>query len=408
MEDAEELRRGAAKRQAQADKRRACKDILREDSLLPPLTEELVARGGENVREVSWIWTASATSTTEAELEEGICTCPAMEGGSDTCRGGGAAYTCVSRTPSEGWERRAKEVRVGEIPEDQAEGAIAYGLKQAVMYCDIVVQIGVSMTEVRRGRGKRRMKAVEEADYDEEDEIGVNADEDELEDLCGGHRTTILFSEHVVGVVPPAPPTPASTAPTPPTTRVAARSLTTPTIRVTARLDGASPAHTHLEAPPTPTSTVLSPPTPVSMALTRPQPASLPASTAPTSPTTAARSQTRRCRPPRPHTRCAPKRVPPRGPTLPRRQHARVDGAKPRPQPRRARKCVTSFTRIVNPAHTCVATRVVHPARKRGRGKGVRHCIELQAGVSGQAGDEIQAKGEGSGMQRIVGRREAR
>ncbi|KAJ7729736.1 hypothetical protein B0H16DRAFT_1330222 [Mycena metata] len=84
------------------------------------------------------------------------------------------------------WERRVKEVRVGEIPEDQAEGAIAYGLKQAVMYRDIAAQIGVSMTEVRRGRGKRRMKAVEEADYDEEDEIGVNADEDELEDLRGG------------------------------------------------------------------------------------------------------------------------------------------------------------------------------------------------------------------------------
>jgi hypothetical protein len=45
------------------------------DGLLPQLDDddddEMVTRGGENVRQVSWIWTMAGTAGTEEELEDG-------------------------------------------------------------------------------------------------------------------------------------------------------------------------------------------------------------------------------------------------------------------------------------------------------------------------------------------------
>jgi hypothetical protein len=59
MEDPEELRRNADKRKKQQECRERREEGLREDGLLAPLTAEesgeRAARGGENVREVSWI-----------------------------------------------------------------------------------------------------------------------------------------------------------------------------------------------------------------------------------------------------------------------------------------------------------------------------------------------------------------
>ncbi|KAJ7912863.1 hypothetical protein B0H13DRAFT_2232401 [Mycena leptocephala] len=79
MEDAEEIERGVEKRKAQMDRRRRREDELQANGELPPLTPEELAdraralRGGENVREVSWIWTAAGSAGTDAELEEGKC-----------------------------------------------------------------------------------------------------------------------------------------------------------------------------------------------------------------------------------------------------------------------------------------------------------------------------------------------
>jgi hypothetical protein len=74
MQDAEELSRNAEKRRKADERRTRREEELREDGLLPPLPEdddEMVTRGGENRREISWIWTMAGTAGTDEELEDG-------------------------------------------------------------------------------------------------------------------------------------------------------------------------------------------------------------------------------------------------------------------------------------------------------------------------------------------------
>jgi hypothetical protein len=75
MEDAEELTRKAEK-QKKATARRIRKEAeLRESGEMPPENEdedaERRARGGENMRQISWIWTEAGISGTDLELEDG-------------------------------------------------------------------------------------------------------------------------------------------------------------------------------------------------------------------------------------------------------------------------------------------------------------------------------------------------
>ncbi|KAJ7018305.1 hypothetical protein C8F04DRAFT_1277832 [Mycena alexandri] len=58
------------------------------------------------------------------------------------------------------WEARVCAIPVGEVEEGYAQGAVAYGLKQAAMYREIATRAVVTMTEVRRGRGRKRIPAV--------------------------------------------------------------------------------------------------------------------------------------------------------------------------------------------------------------------------------------------------------
>jgi hypothetical protein len=74
MQDAEELARSELKRRAQDERRRQREDTLRREGELPPLTaeeEERAVRGGESVRQVSWIWTGAGMMGSDADLEEG-------------------------------------------------------------------------------------------------------------------------------------------------------------------------------------------------------------------------------------------------------------------------------------------------------------------------------------------------
>ncbi|KAJ7740358.1 hypothetical protein B0H16DRAFT_1729058 [Mycena metata] len=209
MEDAEELLRGAEKRQAQEARRREREDILRAQGELPPLTREeegeRAARGGENVREVSWIWTSAGSSGTDAELEEALqiewCKAYARTRRwheevrlvDEEVRRLGVSLEFNARE----WEQRGFAVTVGEVPFDQAEGAMAFAVKQATMYRAIAGRTVISMTEERRGRGKRRILRNDEwvEEEDGEDEIGRDADEEELNDLRGN----ISDDEHILG-----------------------------------------------------------------------------------------------------------------------------------------------------------------------------------------------------------------
>jgi hypothetical protein len=77
MQDAEMLSRNAEKRQKANERRVRKESEMREDRLLPQVEEdeddEMVARGGENMRKVSWIWTVAGTAGTDEELEDGAC-----------------------------------------------------------------------------------------------------------------------------------------------------------------------------------------------------------------------------------------------------------------------------------------------------------------------------------------------
>jgi hypothetical protein len=76
MEDAEELTKKAEK-QKKATARRMRKEAeLQETGEMTPVDEddedaERRARGGENMREISWIWTEAGISGSDLELEEG-------------------------------------------------------------------------------------------------------------------------------------------------------------------------------------------------------------------------------------------------------------------------------------------------------------------------------------------------
>ncbi|KAJ7431875.1 hypothetical protein B0H11DRAFT_2261289 [Mycena galericulata] len=218
MEDAEEVLRGADKRRAQAERRLRREGELRAEGELPPLTAEeegeRMARGGENVRMVSWIWTDAGTSGTDAEVQEAL-QIEWAKSYARTRRWREETRLVIEearRLPlsleyvAAQWEARVQMVPVGVIRVEDAEGAIAYGKKQAAMYRDIAARVAVTMTEVRAGRGKRRRPQEvwgdDEMDVDgqdgeaegDEEKNGMEEDEAELADVRGD----ISDDEHIL------------------------------------------------------------------------------------------------------------------------------------------------------------------------------------------------------------------
>ncbi|KAF7367916.1 CxC2 domain-containing protein [Mycena sanguinolenta] len=199
MEDPEDLE----KRLEQAQRQRRREDRMRAQGELVPLTDadrERAARRGENVRTVSWIWTSAGTAGTDAELEEALriewCKSFArVRRWDEECRllaEEARRFPVSMEFQARKWEERAKNVPVGHIPEDQAEGAIVYALQQAEMYRDLAARFAITMTEERRGRGKRRVRVMEDearilgrAGEGEDEELGLDEDEEELEDWRG-------------------------------------------------------------------------------------------------------------------------------------------------------------------------------------------------------------------------------
>ncbi|KAJ7791737.1 hypothetical protein B0H14DRAFT_2395344 [Mycena olivaceomarginata] len=162
----------------------------------------------EDVRQVSWIWTGAGMMGADADLEEALriewCKAYArtrrwreeMLLVEEEVRRAGVTLEFRAQE----WEARAMEVPVGETQwsewnsatdglapwsYERAEGAVAYALKQAAVFRDIAARLTISMTEVRRGRGKRRMV------YDDEWVDGdggagrSEVPEEELEDVRG-------------------------------------------------------------------------------------------------------------------------------------------------------------------------------------------------------------------------------
>ncbi|KAJ7851559.1 hypothetical protein B0H13DRAFT_2360051 [Mycena leptocephala] len=137
MQDAEELSRNQEKRRKANERQMRREDELREDGLLPPLPEveddgddEMVTRGGENLREISWIWTMAGTAGTDEEIQDAL----RIEWAKAWARS--RRWTEEVRLLEEEWRRlpvtyahrerqwvaRASAVPVGSIPYAEAEG----------------------------------------------------------------------------------------------------------------------------------------------------------------------------------------------------------------------------------------------------------------------------------------------
>ncbi|KAJ7042238.1 hypothetical protein C8F04DRAFT_946268 [Mycena alexandri] len=188
------LSRRQAKRERQEERRRARERCLTAEGELPLVAastevddddsngEEREARGGESVREVSWIWTVAGTAGTDAELEDAL----RIEWVK--------AYARSRRWKEEVmlleeemrrvvvtfeynascWDVRGQVIKVGEVDELFAEGAIAYAIKQARMFRQMAEDAKTTFTEERLANGKkrtvRRPVVEDRADSSSEDE----------------------------------------------------------------------------------------------------------------------------------------------------------------------------------------------------------------------------------------------
>ncbi|KAJ7801750.1 hypothetical protein B0H14DRAFT_3489222 [Mycena olivaceomarginata] len=168
MQDAEELSRNAEKRRRAMARREVRETEMRADGLLPQLDDddddEMVTRGGENVRQVSWIWTMAGTAGTEEELEDAL----RIEWSKAWARS--RRWTEEVRLLEEEWRRlpvtyahreqlwkdRAVAVPVTKIPEAVAEGMLAYAMKPAQLYRDLAARAETARTEAKLARGKKR------------------------------------------------------------------------------------------------------------------------------------------------------------------------------------------------------------------------------------------------------------
>ncbi|KAJ7715371.1 hypothetical protein B0H14DRAFT_2644141 [Mycena olivaceomarginata] len=191
MQDAEERSRNAEKRRKASERLRRKEDELREDGLLPALEEdkddEMVTRGGENFREISWIWTVAGTAGTDEELEDAL----RIEWSKAWARS--RHWTEEVRLLEEEWRRlpvtythceqlwlqRAVAVPTGSIPEAVAEGKVVYAAKQAQLYRDLAARAEVTRTEVKLARGKKRQVWAPSWDpvVSMEDNVGAEADD---------------------------------------------------------------------------------------------------------------------------------------------------------------------------------------------------------------------------------------
>ncbi|KAJ7765192.1 hypothetical protein B0H16DRAFT_1717745 [Mycena metata] len=229
MEDSEDLRKRNERRKKEDARRKAKqRQLVAEGELIQEDDDEegweddddgAGAPGPENRRVLSWIWTVAGNSGSDVELEEAL----RIEWAKAYARSRRwkeevrlleEEYRRILVTfeyEAQRWEARVIAVRVGEVEEGYAQGAVAYGLKQATMYRDIAARAVVTMTELRRGRGKKWTRAVldegaasdggleereqgatsntgreeeaEQADGDDDD--GDGEDESDEEDLFG-------------------------------------------------------------------------------------------------------------------------------------------------------------------------------------------------------------------------------
>ncbi|KAK7055626.1 CxC2 domain-containing protein [Favolaschia claudopus] len=205
MEDPEELTKRQAQRARQDATRQERIRRLQEEGEDVRMHEEeegnqgeeaeVSANPAENRREVSWIWTMAGSTGSDAELEDAL----RIEWTKARARSRRWAEEVLLLSEEHRrslvsfeheavkWEARAKEVPVGSVEVGFAQGAIAYALRQAAMFRTLAARLEVSMTEIHRGRGRKRVAALPSAaEGEEEEEAGSDDDDDDDEGAGGG------------------------------------------------------------------------------------------------------------------------------------------------------------------------------------------------------------------------------
>ncbi|KAJ7715055.1 hypothetical protein B0H16DRAFT_1742272 [Mycena metata] len=196
MQDAEDLRKREEQRKNEAARRRRLAEegeaVEMEDDDDEGWVDEDEggdAAGGstESRRTISWIWTVTGTTGSDAKLEEAL----RIEWAKAYVRSRRwkeevwlleeefRRIVVSFKYEEERWLARARLIPVGEVEEGFAQGAIGYVLQQAAMYRDIRDRAVVTMTEVRCGRGRKRLPGA----------VGVedgSGDEGEGEAACAG------------------------------------------------------------------------------------------------------------------------------------------------------------------------------------------------------------------------------
>ncbi|KAJ6518038.1 hypothetical protein C8R47DRAFT_960048 [Mycena vitilis] len=177
MQDAEQLSRNAEKRRRATERRLRKEGELRALGELPPIPgddgdsqDEMVTRGGESLRAVSWIWTRSGCHGQRSAANETAAL--RIEWAKAWARS--RRWTEEVRLLEEEWRRlpvsfgyrrqqwidRARAVQVGGVDVEVAEGKIAYALRQADVYRQLAEQAEVTRTEPKLAKGKKRRIAV--------------------------------------------------------------------------------------------------------------------------------------------------------------------------------------------------------------------------------------------------------
>ncbi|KAJ7026230.1 hypothetical protein C8F04DRAFT_1268406 [Mycena alexandri] len=208
MEDAEDLRKRDERRKTQDARRRAKeRQLIAEGEVVEPDDDEEEGEDGEgddtaapapeNHRVLSWIWTVAGATGSDAEIEEALRiewakTYARSRRWKEEVRLLQEEYRRILVSfeyEAQRWEACICAIRVGEVEEGYAEGAVAYGLKQAAMYRDIAARAVVTMTEVRRGRGKKRVPAAAEGEEPAAADDGVEERGDGAGDDAEGEES---------------------------------------------------------------------------------------------------------------------------------------------------------------------------------------------------------------------------
>ncbi|KAJ7741123.1 hypothetical protein B0H16DRAFT_1464665 [Mycena metata] len=226
MEDAEDLRKRNERRKKEDARRKAKQrrliaegEVIEEDNDEEGWEDDqgenvAGASSTENRRVLSWIWTVTGTTGSDVEIEEAL----RIEWAKAYARSRRwkeeirlleEEYRRVLVSfeyEAQRWEARVRALPISEVELGYAQGAVAYALKQAAMYRDLAARAVITMTEVRRGRGKRRTVPVLEeedggdaaANHDggKEREGREEGDDDGEEDADHSDGDEELFGAH--------------------------------------------------------------------------------------------------------------------------------------------------------------------------------------------------------------------